>query len=268
MLSSGPSAPLQPGSTLAQEIAAFAEAFWEVIKKADCSKNTITFHQCCFTFTGRKRTLSAGHPAGESMTVKHFLTCHGIKSQEDLAATLLQLSQNRSDSLHNTVPTRNKDHQLDQPLRKRKPPLPPVLPQPNPADLLSQIDTLRQQLAEERTAKDRFYQLFREERHLRETYEADSFGQQHCAMALDAFIKAQGWKVDTSEIYERGQRKVQEKAREIRNCEQFELYPPLPLPRPDTRDPNPQIPPVSQLKVRPFGPDQGRRPLRRDGPPN
>jgi hypothetical protein len=107
--------------TLPQAITDFSEKFWPVLQKALASNNPITFHKCCFTFTGRKKTASAGHPAGESVSARWFVVEHSIQNRADLAATLLHISQTRQDNLKDTVPTRNKDHVPRQPLRKRKP---------------------------------------------------------------------------------------------------------------------------------------------------
>ena len=262
------SAQAQHDQVLRQAIADFSLKFWSVLDHAAISKNPITFHKCCFTFTGRKRVLTAGHPEDESVPAKKFLADHSVASHEDLAAVLLELSQARTDHLQNTVPTRNKDHQNPQALRKRQP-LPVLAPPQLPTtDHLSRIATLERELEEARTARDRFYEMFRYERHHRVAFEAEVFGQQHTAMALDSYIKYKGWKVNTDRIFEAGCAKGRKKARELMDCVEFDLYPALPLPRPVATDPNPPIFRPSRLQVEPSFPPQTLPPPPRDGRPN
>jgi len=72
-------------------------------------------------FTGRKKTKTAGHPAGESMRLKAFLKKYDIKTIENFTATLINLSRAQRGNQKPTVPTWNTNHDPDQPLRKRKP---------------------------------------------------------------------------------------------------------------------------------------------------
>ena len=98
----------------------FAQRHQAKFKASGKQKNTVYFHECCFTFTNRVTRSKTEHDDEGSLTWWDFQRIH-MPETTSFAQALLNLSRARTDDLKDTVPIFNQLHPTD-PLGKRKPP--------------------------------------------------------------------------------------------------------------------------------------------------
>jgi hypothetical protein len=248
MLSKISSAQPQASQKLPSAINKFSKVLWSLFEQAAVTKNTITYYDCCFTFTSRKKTKTAGHPAAGGITANSFMKKHGIKNQADLAATLLHLSQTRTDSLQFTVPTHNQDHKSEEFLGKRQPqPLPPTI-----SALEDRVAALEKMLEAEIENNKRFHSLFKMERLERERYQADSTGWRYVVRQQDRYLEKHGWKFDCREVYAIASSISNRELIMRRNSTYYEIYPaPAPLPCTVIQPNDDTLPELPEIEVEP-----------------
>ena len=134
------------------EFLAFAQTHFQTWVSASASNNPIWFHKCCFSFSTPKKRPKLNHPADQGEPLLRFLKKHKVKTPQEFASLLLDLSSARPAEQAGLLPTINEQHQEPVGLAKRPPPGELEALQQQVADQQATIDQLRQRLQLERTA--------------------------------------------------------------------------------------------------------------------